>query len=201
MKAFLVFWSNISHISYLLSNFKWSLLFFIRCWYLLECFKFLLKFCLCINLYKFILVYQVGLCNAFVSFSSVLDVWGCYGVLFSLFFRSYFFVLTWITLFKFSLRTSVSYFLFLFALLEHLTWVIWLGFFLKAQHTSSKYEWMKVCHCIFFCFVGHSKAVRDICFNNAGTQFLSAAYDRYLKLWDTETGRLVFCGCCYLALF
>lgn len=36
--------------------------------------------------------------------------------------------------------------------------------------------------------VGHSKAVRDICFNNAGTQFLSAAYDRYLKLWDTETG-------------
>ncbi len=35
---------------------------------------------------------------------------------------------------------------------------------------------------------GHSKAVRDICFNNTGTQFLSAAYDRYLKLWDSETG-------------
>lgn len=30
--------------------------------------------------------------------------------------------------------------------------------------------------------------MRDICFNNTGTQFLSAAYDRYLKLWDTETG-------------
>lgn len=44
----------------------------------------------------------------------------------------------------------------------------------------------------FFYLVGHSKAVRDICFNNAGTRFLSAAYDRYLKLWDTETGRLVF---------
>ncbi|KAG2467931.1 PRP17 factor, partial [Polypterus senegalus] len=40
-------------------------------------------------------------------------------------------------------------------------------------------------------FVGHSKAVRDICFNNAGTQFLSAAYDRYLKLWDTETGQCI----------
>ncbi|CAM2111889.1 pre-mRNA-processing factor 17 [Caretta caretta] len=40
-------------------------------------------------------------------------------------------------------------------------------------------------------FIGHSKAVRDICFNNAGTQFLSAAYDRYLKLWDTETGQCV----------
>lgn len=39
--------------------------------------------------------------------------------------------------------------------------------------------------------IGHSKAVRDICFNNSGTQFLSAAYDRYLKLWDTETGRLL----------
>ncbi|XP_067841129.1 pre-mRNA-processing factor 17 [Heptranchias perlo] len=38
-------------------------------------------------------------------------------------------------------------------------------------------------------FIGHSKAVRDICFNNDGTQFLSAAYDRYLKLWDTETGK------------
>lgn len=37
--------------------------------------------------------------------------------------------------------------------------------------------------------LGHSKAVRDICFNTAGTQFLSAAYDRYLKLWDTETGK------------
>ncbi|XP_063773198.1 pre-mRNA-processing factor 17 [Pseudophryne corroboree] len=40
-------------------------------------------------------------------------------------------------------------------------------------------------------FVGHSKAVRDICFNNAGTQFLSAAYDRYLKLWDSETGQCI----------
>ena len=37
--------------------------------------------------------------------------------------------------------------------------------------------------------LGHSKAVRDISFNNTGAQFLSAAYDRYVKLWDTETGR------------
>ena len=36
--------------------------------------------------------------------------------------------------------------------------------------------------------LGHSKAVRDISFNNTGAQFLSAAYDRYVKLWDTETG-------------
>ncbi|KAG7266398.1 hypothetical protein CRUP_004910 [Coryphaenoides rupestris] len=40
-------------------------------------------------------------------------------------------------------------------------------------------------------FIGHSKAVRDICFNNTGTQFMSAAYDRYLKLWDSETGQCI----------
>uniref|UniRef100_A0A8C6T496 Pre-mRNA-processing factor 17 n=1 Tax=Neogobius melanostomus TaxID=47308 RepID=A0A8C6T496_9GOBI len=40
-------------------------------------------------------------------------------------------------------------------------------------------------------FIGHSKAVRDICFNNVGTQFLSAGYDRYLKLWDSETGQCI----------
>uniref|UniRef100_A0A8D3AUP2 Pre-mRNA-processing factor 17 n=1 Tax=Scophthalmus maximus TaxID=52904 RepID=A0A8D3AUP2_SCOMX len=43
----------------------------------------------------------------------------------------------------------------------------------------------------FLCVLGHSKAVRDICFNNSGTQFLSAAYDRYLKLWDSETGQCI----------
>uniref|UniRef100_A0A674A7J5 Pre-mRNA-processing factor 17 n=1 Tax=Salmo trutta TaxID=8032 RepID=A0A674A7J5_SALTR len=35
------------------------------------------------------------------------------------------------------------------------------------------------------------KAVRDICFNNTGSQYMSAAYDRYLKLWDTETGQCI----------
>ncbi|XP_043074690.1 pre-mRNA-processing factor 17 [Puntigrus tetrazona] len=40
-------------------------------------------------------------------------------------------------------------------------------------------------------FIGHSKAVRDVCFNNTGTRFLSAAYDRYLKLWDSETGQCI----------
>ncbi|XP_037054410.1 LOW QUALITY PROTEIN: pre-mRNA-processing factor 17-like [Peromyscus leucopus] len=45
-------------------------------------------------------------------------------------------------------------------------------------------------HCLRT-FTGHSQAVRDICFNTAGTQFLSAAYDRYLKLWDTDTGQCI----------
>lgn len=47
--------------------------------------------------------------------------------------------------------------------------------------------------------MGHKMAVRDACFNNAGTEFLTASYDRYIKLWDTETGKqldsfLVPCG-------
>ncbi|CAH0381771.1 unnamed protein product [Bemisia tabaci] len=40
-------------------------------------------------------------------------------------------------------------------------------------------------------YYGHRQAVRDICFNNPGTQFLSAGYDRYIKLWDTETGECI----------
>ncbi|KOB76981.1 Pre-mRNA-processing factor 17 [Operophtera brumata] len=37
-------------------------------------------------------------------------------------------------------------------------------------------------------YFGHRQAVRDVNFNNSGKQFVSAAYDRYIKLWDTETG-------------
>lgn len=40
-------------------------------------------------------------------------------------------------------------------------------------------------------FMGHSKAVRDICFSNDGRRFLSAGYDRQIKLWDTETGQCI----------
>ena len=35
---------------------------------------------------------------------------------------------------------------------------------------------------------GHKQGARDITFNNDGKNFLSASYDRYVKLWDTETG-------------
>ncbi|RXG61399.1 Pre-mRNA-processing factor 17 [Armadillidium vulgare] len=37
-------------------------------------------------------------------------------------------------------------------------------------------------------YMGHKQAVRDVCFNNNGDEFLSAGYDRYIKLWDAETG-------------
>lgn len=32
--------------------------------------------------------------------------------------------------------------------------------------------------------------VRDVCFNNGGDEFLSASFDTFVKLWDTETGQV-----------
>jgi pre-mRNA-processing factor 17 len=38
-------------------------------------------------------------------------------------------------------------------------------------------------------YMGHNKSCNDICFGNDGTEFLTASYDKNIKLWDTETGK------------
>ena len=40
-------------------------------------------------------------------------------------------------------------------------------------------------------FLGHNKPVRDICFNSTGTEFVSCSFDKYIKHWDTETGKCI----------
>jgi pre-mRNA-processing factor 17 len=40
-------------------------------------------------------------------------------------------------------------------------------------------------------YLGHSGGIRDIQFSHDGRQFLSTSFDKYIKLWDTETGQCV----------
>lgn len=40
-------------------------------------------------------------------------------------------------------------------------------------------------------YSGHTKSVSDANFNPDGTQFISGSYDRFMKIWDTETGACV----------
>ena len=40
-------------------------------------------------------------------------------------------------------------------------------------------------------FSGHNKAITDTNFSPSGTSFLSASFDRQMKLWDTETGACI----------
>src|SRR4051812_24736379 len=39
---------------------------------------------------------------------------------------------------------------------------------------------------------GHKMPVKDIYFNNDGTEFLSTSFDKFVKLWDTETGLFLY---------
>jgi len=40
-------------------------------------------------------------------------------------------------------------------------------------------------------YVGHEAGVRDVSFSHDGRHFLTAAFDRYMRYWDTETGQCV----------
>ena len=40
-------------------------------------------------------------------------------------------------------------------------------------------------------YSGHTEGVRSINFNQDGSRFLSSSFDRYMRLWDVETGTAV----------
>jgi pre-mRNA-processing factor 17 len=41
-------------------------------------------------------------------------------------------------------------------------------------------------------YQGHDKPIKDLAFSNDGKRFLSAGHDKWIKLWDTETGKYLF---------
>ncbi|KAL8357763.1 hypothetical protein RB598_002521 [Gaeumannomyces tritici] len=40
-------------------------------------------------------------------------------------------------------------------------------------------------------YSGHTKSLSDVTFNTHGEKFLTASFDRMMKLWDTETGQCI----------
>lgn len=62
---------------------------------------------------------------------------------------------------------------------------------LSCGNDSKIYLWSLTNYQLLRGYFGHDKPVRDINFNNDGTRFLSASYDKTIKLWNTETGEIL----------
>eukprot|EP00494_Astrolonche_serrata_P024106 UN24364 len=55
---------------------------------------------------------------------------------------------------------------------------------IKVWDVNSHHKCLRTCK-------GHEKGVRNIYFNGDGKRFISTGYDRWVKIWDTEYGKVV----------
>ncbi|KAL8785886.1 MAG: hypothetical protein Q9213_003118 [Squamulea squamosa] len=67
------------------------------------------------------------------------------------------------------------------------------GHLLLSASADTKVRLFDVYHdrSILRTYMGHSKSVTDTRFDDTGARLLTGSYDRYIKLWDTETGACV----------
>lgn len=63
---------------------------------------------------------------------------------------------------------------------------------LSGSHDNTIKIWDVLTHrkCIRT-YMGHQKAIKDLCFSQDGRRFLSAGFDKVIQLWDTETGKVL----------
>eukprot|EP01065_Artemidia_motanka_P015262 TRINITY_DN19135_c0_g1_i1.p1 TRINITY_DN19135_c0_g1~~TRINITY_DN19135_c0_g1_i1.p1 ORF type:complete len:562 (+),score=76.92 TRINITY_DN19135_c0_g1_i1:249-1688(+) len=40
-------------------------------------------------------------------------------------------------------------------------------------------------------YVGHFKGIKDLNFDNSGERFISSGYDNFIRIWETETGKVL----------
>eukprot|EP00906_Rhabdomonas_costata_P010683 RCo015027 len=68
------------------------------------------------------------------------------------------------------------------------------GHLLLSAGLDGKVKLWDVCNTreVIQTYLGHAKAVKDIAFGSRGARFVSAGFDRFLRVWDTETGKVLY---------
>ncbi|CAN8068157.1 unnamed protein product [Agarophyton chilense] len=62
---------------------------------------------------------------------------------------------------------------------------------LSAGNDASAKVWLSASKKLARTYIGHSKAIRDAVFDHSGSQFLTAAFDKSVLLWDIESGKVL----------